>query len=99
MVDLAAGHGVLPLLYECLTTGAGPPAVPERVLQRLRNGFLMNGAKNALLFKDLAQVLRALEQANIPVIVLHIAVRTMNEIDLLVGRNNCCICASTQPPM
>ena len=99
VVDLAAWHGVLPLLYERLTTGAGPQAVPERVLQRLRDGFLMNGAKNALLFKDLAHVLRALEQANIPVIVLkgahlaasvhsHIAVRTMNDIDLLVGRND-----------
>ena len=99
VVDLAARHGVLPLLYERLTTGAGPPAVPERVLQRLRDGFLINGAKNALLFKDLAQVLRSLEQANIPVIVLkgahlaasvhsHSAVRTMNDIDLLVGRND-----------
>jgi hypothetical protein len=99
VVDLAALHGVLPLLYERLTTVACPPTVPERVLQRLRLGFLMNGAKNALLFKELAQVLRALEQANIPVIVLkgahlaasvysHMAVRTMGDIDLLVGRND-----------
>jgi hypothetical protein len=99
VVDLAALHGVLPLLYERLTTGACPPAVPERVLQQLRDGFLMNGAKNALLFKELAQVLKALEQANIPVIVLkgahlaasvysHMAVRTMGDIDLLVGRND-----------
>jgi hypothetical protein len=99
VVDLAALHGVLPLLYERLTTGACPPAVPERVLQRLRDGFLMNGAKNALLFKDLAQVLRAFEQANIPVVVLkgahlaasiysQMAVRTMGDIDLMVGRND-----------
>src|ERR1019366_9610419 len=99
VVDLAALHGVLPLLYQRLTTGACPPTVPERVLQRLRDGFLMNGAKNALLFRELAQVLRALEQANIPVIVLkgahlaasvyiHMAVRTMGDIDLLVGRND-----------
>jgi hypothetical protein len=69
------------------------------VLERLRDGFLMNGAKNALLFKELAQVLKALEQANIPVIVLkgahltasvysHMAVRTMGDIDLLVGRSD-----------
>src|ERR1039458_6158332 len=59
VVDLAALHGVLPLLYECLTTGASPPTVPERVLQRLREGFLMNGAKNALLFNELAHVSQA----------------------------------------
>jgi hypothetical protein len=99
VIDLAALHGVLPLLYERLTTGACPPAVPKRVLQQLRDGFLMNGAKNALLFNELAQVLKALEQANIPVIVLkgahlaasvynHMAVRTMGDIDLMVGRND-----------
>jgi len=99
VVELAALHGVLPLLYLRLTTGACPPAVPERVLQRLREGFLMNGAKNALLFQELAQVLRALEQASIPVIVLkgahlaasvysHMAVRTMGDIDLMVRRDD-----------
>jgi Uncharacterised nucleotidyltransferase len=99
VVVLAERHGVAPLLYERLTTGACPSAVPDRVRQSLREAFLMNGAKNALLYKELAQVLRALRQANIPVIVLkgahlaasvfgHIAVRTMNDIDLLVGMND-----------
>ncbi len=70
VVVLADRHAVTPMLYERLTTGAWSPAAPERVLQRLREAFLMNGAKNALLYKELAQVLEALRQAGIPVIVL-----------------------------
>jgi Uncharacterised nucleotidyltransferase len=99
VVAMAARHGVLPLLYERLSTGPQRPAVPEGVLQRLRDGFLMNGAKNALLYKELARVLRVLQRANIPVIVLkgaHLAalvysqaaVRAMHDIDLLVHRSD-----------
>jgi hypothetical protein len=99
VVALAARHGVSPLLYERLTAGTSPPAVPERVLQTLREAFLMNGAKNALLYQELAQVLRKLQQDNVPVIVLkgaHLAalvyekpaLRTMVDIDLLVPKSD-----------
>jgi hypothetical protein len=94
----AARHGVSPLLYARL--GSQPSSeieVPEGVLQALREAFLMNGARNALLFQDLAQVLTALRQDGIPVVVLkgaHLAelvyaqraLRRMGDIDLLVRR-------------
>ena len=99
VVVLADRHGVTPMLYEPLTQGECPPAVPEPVLQTLLEAWLMNGAKNALLYHDLAPVLRALQQENIPVIVLkgahlaasvypNMALRAMNDIDLLVPAND-----------
>jgi len=94
----AARHGVSPLLYERLSSQTSSEIkVPEGALQALREAFLMNGARNALLFQDLAQVLTAMHRDGIPVVVLkgaHLAelvyaqraLRRMGDIDLLVRR-------------
>ena len=79
--------------------GGGVEICPSNVLQRLREIYLMTGARNALLYQELGLVLQALQQDNIPVIVLkgahlaalvyrHIALRPMSDLDLLVHRSD-----------
>lgn len=95
----AGRHGIAPLLYERLTRRESSLTVPDRLLRTLRESFLMNGAKNALLYQELARVLRRLHQDHLPFIVLkgaHLAalvydnpaLRTMNDIDLLVPKQD-----------
>jgi hypothetical protein len=95
LVGLAARHGVQPLLFDRLTNSPFPLAIPEEPLQELREAYLMNGLRNTLIYEELRQVLSALHQANLPVIVLkgahlaqlaygNIALRPMGDIDLLV---------------
>ena len=111
VLALATLHNVAPLLYDRLIhasriTHHVPPyqpstpelsttPVPSNVLQRLREIHLMTGARNALLYRELGLVLQALQQENIPVIVLkgahlaalvyrHIALRPISDLDLLV---------------
>ena len=95
LVQVSARHGVGPLLYDRLTTGAFPLPVPVGVMQTLREAFLMNALRNTLLYQDLAQVLTALQQTGIRVAVLkgahlaaliypHIGLRPMADMDLLV---------------
>jgi hypothetical protein len=97
MVAMATRHGVAPLLYQRLTREGSAPPAPGHVLQALREDFLMHGARNALFYQELGLVLRTLEQNHIPVIVLkgahlaalayeQIALRPMNDLDLLVHR-------------
>lgn len=92
---LAARHGISPLLYHALIQSGLSSSVPSELLQSLREAYLMNGTRNALLYHDLGQVLTALQQNGIPVIVLKGAylaalvyenpsLRKMNDIDVLV---------------
>jgi hypothetical protein len=73
-----------------------PISVPESVLQGLREAFLINTARNTLLYEDLAAVVATLQQHGIRVAVLkgahlagsvyrHIGLRTMADLDLLVA--------------
>ena len=106
VLALATLHDVAPLLYERLSVPHQPSTptlsttpVPSDVLQRLREIYLMTGARNTLLYQELGLVLQALQQDNIPVIVLKgahlaalvyrdIALRPMSDIDLLVRRSD-----------
>ena len=100
IAQLAARHGLQPLLYSRLASPS-PAArhVPADLLQSLREAFLMNGTKNQLLYLDLARVLSVLQQNGVGVIALKgahlaelvygtIALRPMGDIDLLVGRHD-----------
>lgn len=100
LLRAAARHGVSPLLYERLSSPAGSETkAPAGVVAALREAFLMNGARNELLFQDLARVLRALRGDGLGVVVLkggHLAelvyaqraLRKMADIDLLVRRGD-----------
>lgn len=72
-------------------------SLPPSVLAPLREAFLKNAARNALLYQDLGQILTALQGAGMPVEVLkgahlaalvypHIGCRRMVDIDLLVPK-------------
>ena len=95
LIRLAERHDVVPLLYHQLHQAGRGWGVTERVRGELRQAFLVNGARNALHYHELAPVLRALRTAGIPCLVLkgaHLAalvysqpaLRTMADIDLLV---------------
>ncbi len=99
LIALSSRHRVCPLLYWRLTRNGPCLAIRDHVLQTLRERFLLNRAKNGLLYHELAQVLRALHQDNIPVLLLKgshlaasvyddIALRMMNDIDLMVAKSD-----------
>lgn len=93
--DVAMRHAVAPLLYDRLKPLASGCNVPLDVLQKLRGVYLANAARNMKIYHELGEVLTALQQAGIPVIVLkgahlaelvygNIALRIMGDLDLLV---------------
>ncbi len=99
LVQVSARHGVGPLLYDRLSTGASLLPVPDGVMQTLREAFLMNATRNALLYHDLAQAVTTLQQNGIRVAVLkgahlaaliypHIGLRPMADMDLLVPKED-----------
>jgi hypothetical protein len=91
--------GLAPLLYSTLrplTKGIGLPAGVE---SRLREVYLSSAARNVRLYSELARVLKALKDADIPVIPLKgsylagvvygdAALRPMNDIDLMVRQED-----------
>ncbi len=91
----ALKHGLRPLLYERLASDTPGLKVPATVRESLREAFLANGLRNALLYRDLGKVLGVFRQKGIAAIVLKgahlaqvvyptIASRQMSDIDLLV---------------
>ena len=108
LVRSAAGHGVSPLLYDRLASLADPSAppsalrvphslVPATILQSLHEAFFLHAARNALLYRDLAQVVTSLQQQGLRVAVLkgahlaalvysHVGLRPMADMDLLVSK-------------
>ena len=99
VIASAAKHGLCPLLYTRLAAVASAVNIPETVLAPLRQTSLLNGLRNQLLYKDLAQALLALRQHRVQVIVLKgahlgqlvyesMASRQMADIDLLVEESS-----------
>ena len=95
VVVSARKHGLRPLLYERLTSATSEAKIPAAVLSALREAYLVNGVRNALLYQDLGKVLGVFREKGVAVIVLKgahlaqsvyktIASRQMVDIDLLV---------------
>lgn len=81
-----------PLIYSIV---CGQGLTPPPLEQQLQQTYLYNAMRNSLLFEELSQVLRCMEEAGIPVIVLKgaalaevvygdINVRPMVDLDILV---------------
>jgi hypothetical protein len=98
LLRLAAAHGLIPLLYRNLSTLC-PDAVPETVLEYLKQLFLANARRNLLLTGELLRLLRAFETRGLPVIPYKgptlaalaygdLALRQFNDLDLLVRRRD-----------
>jgi Uncharacterised nucleotidyltransferase len=67
LLQIAHEHGMVPLLYWHLN-GTLPEAVPEAVLNDLREHFRVNGLRNLALTAELRRILTVLESRGIPVI-------------------------------
>jgi hypothetical protein len=67
LIQTAARHSVLPLLYQNLKTLC-PEAVPKPVLSELRNFFHTNAARNLFLTQELIKILKLFQDNDIPAI-------------------------------
>lgn len=95
LIELAWRQNVAPLLYHQLKNRGLAQMMPAEQHQRLAHLYRGNALRNLKLYAELRNVLRALAEAQIPVIVLkgaylagHIypdpALRYMGDVDLLV---------------
>jgi hypothetical protein len=94
LIQTAAQHGVMPLLYQSLNTTC-PEVVPKAILNQLRNHFHCNVAHNLLLTSELLKLLNFFKDHNIPVIPFkgpvlaasaygNLALRQFCDLDILV---------------
>jgi hypothetical protein len=100
LAPMAKSEGVAPLLYRTFQRAAVPALkVPARILAFLASEYYQTAAQNMLLYQALDPILAALQAARVPVIVLKgaalanalypdIALRPMNDLDLLVMRDD-----------
>jgi len=97
VIQLSARHDVTPLLYQHLKSSS--IKIPVSTLQKLRKIFLYSAVRNRSLYNELSKVLKALQEENIPVIVLKgaylaeviyskIALRSMCDVDILVRKTD-----------
>lgn len=99
LLTLANHLHVEPLLYHHLTTSHPYAPVPASIRQQLHASYLINAARNTWIYQELHVILAALQQAQIPVIVLkggylaeqmyqNVALRTMTDLDLLFRKGD-----------
>jgi hypothetical protein len=97
VVGLAEQHNVAPLLYDNLRRMH--MAFPDEITGRLKQAFLQNMGRMMAVFHDLSDLLRLLQENDIPVIVLkgaylaeavykNIGLRMMGDIDLMVKKDD-----------
>lgn len=95
LLQTAARHKVLPLLYQNLKTLC-PEAVPKPVLSELRNFFHTNAARNLFLTQELLKILKLFQDNDIPVIPFkgtvlaasvygNLSMRQFSDLDILVN--------------
>ena len=95
LIDTSRKHHISPLLYQYLKTIESQ--VPPEILQTFRTDYFQNAIRNLELYRNLADVLKSLHQAHIPIIPFkglflaehvykNIAARSMSDVDLLVKR-------------
>jgi hypothetical protein len=94
LIQLSLRHRVMPLFFQSLNTLC-PQAAPPDVLERLRELFYLNAARNQFLTEKLRSVLRLLEADGIHAIAYKgpalaqqaygdIALRQFNDLDVMV---------------
>jgi hypothetical protein len=93
--QMAEREGVAPLMYWKLKDS--PVEVPPSTFNFLRSTYYQTLAQNTLMYQELERILKALDEAGIPAIVLKgaalaatvyedIGLRPMGDLDLLVSR-------------
>jgi hypothetical protein len=99
LLQQSSRHGITPLFYHRLRTFHPDIPIPSDVIERLRQAYLENAARNLRLYNYLCQVLKILRRDGIPVIVLkgaHLAelvygnraLRLVGDLDLLVKKDD-----------
>jgi hypothetical protein len=94
LIQTAGSHGVIPLLYQSLST-TSPEAVPKAILSQLRNYFHTNAQRNLFMTGELLKLLNLFEQHEIRVIPFkgpvlaasaygNLALRQFGDLDILV---------------
>jgi hypothetical protein len=95
VAEQAAQQKIGPLAYHRLTAGLDALPMPGPVRERLRTFYAVGQLRNTLLLRDAVEVIRPLQAAGVPVMVLkglHLGVqvysepglRTMSDIDIMV---------------
>jgi hypothetical protein len=94
LIQTAARHGVIPLLYQSLSSTC-PEAVPKAILSQLRNYFHTNAQRNLFLSKELLLLLELFDKHSIPAVPFkglvlaaeaygNLALRQICDLDILV---------------
>jgi hypothetical protein len=95
--DMAADHGLVPLLFKRLKQNGVRASVPPTVWHRLRLAYLASAGGSTRLYRELRTLLRRLRSDGIPVMVLKgaylaevvyedVTLRPMGDVDLMVPR-------------
>ncbi|HSE84410.1 MAG TPA: nucleotidyltransferase family protein [Thermodesulfobacteriota bacterium] len=95
VLESASWHGVAPLLYHNLKGLYLSFAIPQKAMGQLKKAYHENLARNMYLYNELDRILESFDAKGINIIVLkgaalagtvygNIALRPMNDIDLLV---------------
>jgi hypothetical protein len=98
LIQTAGSHGVIPLLYQSLST-TSPEAVPKAILSQLRNYFHTNAQRNLFMTGELLKLLNLFEQHEIRVIPFkgpvlaasvygNLALRQFCDLDILVHQRD-----------
>ena len=97
VTEISYRHGIAPLIYYNLKRREVTGVVTSSALNKLKESYYGNAARNGLLYRELHKVLGSLKDVGIEVIVLkgamlaetvypNRALRPMNDIDLLVRK-------------
>jgi hypothetical protein len=95
VVGQAEANGIASLLYRRLEEDGEVAPVPPGVMEVLKRKYHATGFRNLALHQDLAEILRAINEKGIPVIVLkgalladsvysNVGLRAMSDLDLLI---------------
>jgi hypothetical protein len=98
-LDASLHHGLAPLLYHRIKPFFAAGSVPPQVQQRLKEIYFQSAARNMRLYRELAKIVRACNDAGVPVMLLkgahlaeavygNIALRPMADVDLLVKQHD-----------
>ncbi|MCX6842425.1 MAG: nucleotidyltransferase family protein [candidate division WOR-3 bacterium] len=97
VLDMAADHGLVPLLFKRLKESDARAHVPVDAWKQLRQVYFDSASANVRLYRKLGPVLRCLRSSGIKVIVLKgaflaeavygdVALRPMGDVDLMVTK-------------
>lgn len=95
----AARHGVSPMLYHRIIKKPPGIPIPEEVIRKLHEGYLVTSVRNMRLYHELGKALAFFRREDIQVIALkgthlaekvygNISLRPMSDVDLLVRQDD-----------